>query len=286
VSPTHFEAGTLDVISTRRHTLDDMTEGRVCASCNNGWMSQMESAAKPLLLALFHGRRDVADLDFRERQLVARWTAKTAYMLNSASNYCLKVPVQHLQFIRAHRHRLPERTMVVGLQHRNSDPFHWCQLPMWGMTAANDEHVDAEVAVMARQGYKICLQFAQLILMVCYLPIPGWRYVLWREIHWPIWPIMGPVGWSEFPHDFPWDASAAAVYAFAQTLEIMSPARTARAMADKRRWLRGEPEEPFGEVVEEESQYHCCEALERSQSTAETSSGDDVAADLRSRRRV
>lgn len=43
----------------------------VCAQCNNGWMSGMEAAAKPVLWPLIHaeGRR----LDATEQRVLARW---------------------------------------------------------------------------------------------------------------------------------------------------------------------------------------------------------------------
>jgi hypothetical protein len=44
---------------------------RVCASCNNGWMSRIEAAAKPVLLPMIRGEAKV--LSAGEQFEVARW---------------------------------------------------------------------------------------------------------------------------------------------------------------------------------------------------------------------
>lgn len=48
------------VISKRSLTLENVREGRICADCNNGWMSDLENGCKEVLLDLIHGRRQPA----------------------------------------------------------------------------------------------------------------------------------------------------------------------------------------------------------------------------------
>jgi len=43
----------------------------ICECCNNGWMSNLENAAKPLILALIQGSRDLANLMDGERMPVS-----------------------------------------------------------------------------------------------------------------------------------------------------------------------------------------------------------------------
>ena len=43
----------------------------VCGACNNGWMSEIDNAAKPILLLLIDGMK--AGLTRAERRLLARW---------------------------------------------------------------------------------------------------------------------------------------------------------------------------------------------------------------------
>lgn len=47
----------------------------VCKQCNNGWMSELEGAAQPVLTPMIQGRR--ATLSLVEQRIVARWAAKT-----------------------------------------------------------------------------------------------------------------------------------------------------------------------------------------------------------------
>jgi len=48
----------------------------VCASCNNGWLSQLEGAAKPVIAPLIRG--EGRRLPFEDQALIAAWTCKTA----------------------------------------------------------------------------------------------------------------------------------------------------------------------------------------------------------------
>lgn len=48
---------------------------RVCAACNSGWMSRLETAAKPLLLSMIRGEARTYSRD--EHWVMARWAAKT-----------------------------------------------------------------------------------------------------------------------------------------------------------------------------------------------------------------
>jgi hypothetical protein len=72
-------------VSVRKHTLGDFNEGRVCLSCNTGWMSRLETGVQPILTSLIHADREVAHLTRRERDTLGHWAMKTAFVLNSAS---------------------------------------------------------------------------------------------------------------------------------------------------------------------------------------------------------
>lgn len=55
----------------------------VCAGCNNGWMSQLESAASRVLAPLFHGRSGRLTKD--DLALLSQWAFKTAFVIDAAS---------------------------------------------------------------------------------------------------------------------------------------------------------------------------------------------------------
>jgi hypothetical protein len=61
-------------------------KGAVCETCNNGWMSDLEKEAKPILLPLVEGSRHVSSLGEAERLSIARWAFKTAFMILGAQS--------------------------------------------------------------------------------------------------------------------------------------------------------------------------------------------------------
>ena len=87
-------ASPLQLLSSRALALENMREGRLCAGCNNGWMSDLENTCRQTLLSLVQARQSPEQLSELECLLVARWAAKTAYVLNSSANYTIKVPTQ------------------------------------------------------------------------------------------------------------------------------------------------------------------------------------------------
>jgi hypothetical protein len=53
---------------------------RLCASCNNGWMSKLENEAKPVLESILDDK--LKDIDVSAQLTVARWGVKTAMVLD------------------------------------------------------------------------------------------------------------------------------------------------------------------------------------------------------------
>ena len=51
----------------------------VCANCNNGWMSDLETSAQPVVGGLVNGYQTA--LDAAQRAIVAAWAVKTAMVL-------------------------------------------------------------------------------------------------------------------------------------------------------------------------------------------------------------
>src|ERR1700689_5341416 len=58
--------------------LDSFKLKRVCEACNNGWMSHLESTAKPIIIGLIRGGRSLSSLEEEDRRILARWAGKTA----------------------------------------------------------------------------------------------------------------------------------------------------------------------------------------------------------------
>lgn len=193
---THFsEHG--EVLSDRIHNLGSHLCGGVCAPCNNGWMSQLETDAQPVLISLAEGTVTLSELDSPQRLILARWACKTAYMLHTASNYRPIVPMDHLRLIRSDPTELPIRVNVYARQHRSTQPFAWWQGASWFVTA-KEEFLSPEMReLLQTEAYKICFSIKDLILIVSYNPFPEMQPVLWKWNHFPVFPEQGPVFWYE-----------------------------------------------------------------------------------------
>jgi hypothetical protein len=72
----------------------NVTVRQVCASCNNGWMSRLETEAKPLLSPMIEGK--AIGLSSREQVLAATWATKTAVMLSFTHGAQPVVPASHI----------------------------------------------------------------------------------------------------------------------------------------------------------------------------------------------
>ena len=193
---THFsEHG--EVLSDRHHNLGSHLYGGVCAPCNNGWMSQLETDAQPILISLAEGIETLSELDSKQSLILARWACRTAYMLHAASNYRPIVPPDHFRLIRSNPTGLPDRVYVHAHQHRSTEPFAWWQGPSWCVTA-KDEFLSSEMrAILQAKAYKICFSIKDLILIVSHNPFPELQLVLWKWNHFPVFPERGPVFWYE-----------------------------------------------------------------------------------------
>jgi hypothetical protein len=216
VSPTHLSSDGR-VLSVRRHTLAGLQEGRVCRDCNNGWMSQLEGTAMPLLLRLFSGNRRVDSLSAPERRVIARWAVKTACVLNSASNY--RSTVQSKHFRNAMLDRFEPGLGVFGQQHQSDQDFYWMQGAAWSAPETTTT-TRREYEHLAAASFKTSLQFKDLLLLVAFWPDPRWRFGLLKGIHMPLWPVRGLCGWYDATEEFPWRDSVRAIAYFHAKLQI------------------------------------------------------------------
>jgi hypothetical protein len=68
-------------VRVSRSSLLHQVTRTVCALCNNGWMSRLETAAKPILENLFSARRqnETRTLSPDEATVLARWAVKTSW---------------------------------------------------------------------------------------------------------------------------------------------------------------------------------------------------------------
>jgi len=200
---THFSE-TGEVLSSRHHDLRSHVCGGVCAPCNNGWMSTLETDAKPTVISLAEGQSTLSALTSGQSLILARWACKTAFALHAAANYRPIVPQNHFHSIRSDPTGLPLRVYVHARQHQHTQPFAWWQGPTWHVQAEEDVLTPEIDRVLRAQAYKICFSVKDLILIVSHNPFPNMLPVLWKWNHFPVYPERGPVFWFErdgFPEE-------------------------------------------------------------------------------------
>lgn len=212
ISPTHFSSSG-DTVSTRYHPLRNLLAGRICSTCNNGWMSRLESAAQEHLKALFANNISVVELNEADRFVLARWVLKTAMTLNLGSNYLKNIPSAHYSHLCEKPTTLPEHVAAFAQNHHHTQEFFWIQGPAWSVSAQTGTIDTDTVTVLEQQSYKVSFQFRALLLTVAYNPLPDYLFSIWRGTHVPLYPSRGPIAWFD-REEFPLNDSHSAVVAF------------------------------------------------------------------------
>lgn len=77
LEPSIHQAGPLNTVPRQWSSKPFTTTVRmVCANCNNGWLSQLEATARPVIAPLIRG--ESRRLPFDDQAVIAAWTCKTA----------------------------------------------------------------------------------------------------------------------------------------------------------------------------------------------------------------
>jgi hypothetical protein len=187
ISPIHL-AFDGDVISSRDHNFAALLAGRVCQSCNGGWMSELEVSCHPLILPLAYGRRRVVELTDDEALLLARWAVKTAYALHSASNWRRVVDENHHQVLDKTEFKLPEGVFVLGHTYQCSRSVHWLQSTSWRLSNLGGQFTDMDHKALLTSGYRISLRIGGFFLSVLHKPLPDARLRLVLGRHTVLFP--------------------------------------------------------------------------------------------------
>lgn len=94
--------------------LDSFKLKKICECCNNGWMSKLEESAKPLVLAVIRGVRELGSLSEEERRNLARWAGKTAIVESHSVGAECPVSGEYLKRMRTDPDGTPGRFAVVA----------------------------------------------------------------------------------------------------------------------------------------------------------------------------
>jgi hypothetical protein len=194
-----------------------LTIKAVCAGCNNGWMSQLETQAKPLLEPMILGKRRVVLPNDRAR-IVSTWAMKTALMAGA------RAPAMPLDFFRTfYATQTPNENVRVWLGRASYLHMHYIDVrPM--RVSPKGQRLPEAVG-----SYQAVLALGHLVMYVA-----GWRdlkpnlarvfadhansdlHKLWPADRLTLWPppkILTPNGLDELADVFgvlPQQASTAA----------------------------------------------------------------------------
>ncbi len=123
-----------------------ITVRSVCASCNNGWMSDLEVAAKPHVLRMILGKP--TSLAGGVRDTVARWAVKTA--LVTGSRFEPSAPAAfYRNFYENGTPSKRERVWLGAFPHRAVHTSDWRPMSIYNNDESQPESSNGYQAVMS-----------------------------------------------------------------------------------------------------------------------------------------
>jgi len=168
----------------------EMTVKSVCGNCNNGWMSRLESEAKPILEQMFEEKP--ITLDRMQQQIVALWITKMAFLYDSTKGRnATNLFYEKSEGLAIAQRQIPQFTGIwigrLDEEHRSADGADFTMLfpdkmertgEGSSLTLANEHFVAQIVSVRLKEIPK---QPTALSVQ----PKPG----DWENMLIPIWPI-------------------------------------------------------------------------------------------------
>lgn len=230
VEPT-LTAPSGEQLKQRVHPVDQLLTGGVCRSCNNGWMSQLESAVMPILRPLIGSTRSVASLTRAERHVLSRWAVKTAFMLDLGGMES-RVSLTHVADLYANAPHLPQGVYVFARQQARSRSWYYIESAWWKHAELENEALER----VKRESYKIAMQFGDLMLFVVYWPLANWGLRIEANELFKLWPPAAIA--KQFEHPEPQDVTASedACIRYVTTISVV-PHRGAEGFVHTKRRL-------------------------------------------------
>jgi hypothetical protein len=173
------------VDSPRIHSSFNFVQGHVCKECNNGWMSRLEAAAKPILTSLIEQERTLDSLKPEEANIVGKWVIKTAYMISWASPLKRTVQLEHLQALCGDDGQPSSGVSVFGMQSDFKEAISYYQRGFWRRFYGIGGNVPNAAP---REAYKIGLQLRHLYMLAAFWPDAKSALTVVKNLHIPIFP--------------------------------------------------------------------------------------------------
>jgi hypothetical protein len=203
-------------LEQRIHPVDQLRTGGICKACNNGWMSQLESEAIPILRPLITTQRMLRSLNRAERHTLARWAAKTAFVLDFGGLES-RVPRSHVSQLYLNAPHLPSGVYVFARQQQRTRPWYFIETGSWSHAQIDEPSAE----LVKRESYKIAMQFGDLILYVAFWPLLGWGMRIEKGELAKVWPPLAVVKDYEHPHPPNVAASEDACIRYATSISVV-----------------------------------------------------------------
>jgi hypothetical protein len=188
VTPMRVRSDNRQIIDMRQHVMGAFVAGSVCSNCNHGWMSMLENEVKRILPRLIDDPIQLETLTDLERFTLARWTVKTAAVLNRCSTHgssndeiSRPVPDQHMRTLVSGE--VSNDVLVIGAGYQSSKSVDFLQYAIW-TNPVNSIPLRREDRELS---YKIALSFRDLVLIVVYYPSANYAYGINSHHYVPLW---------------------------------------------------------------------------------------------------
>lgn len=144
-------------------------QGAVCESCNNGWMSDLETQAKPIVTKMCSG--EALDLTQADCNLLSAWIFKTLTLWHVTSNYRELVPLRDFQFL--YQNGAPPPGRHVEIAYAAAEPLSAFRTRMSPIKVLFLESQYDKAVIMQqvdRTSYILTMQIGRLLTQVVGLP--------------------------------------------------------------------------------------------------------------------
>jgi hypothetical protein len=163
--------------------LDSFKLKKICECCNNGWMSELEERAKPLILGVIRGVRELGSLSEDDRRILARWAGKTAVVESHSVGAECPVSGEYLKRMRTNADGIPGRFAVAA-----------CRTEMQGFGHVQIGVIQDLIGGAKASGHIIMIALPKLVFACAFpmLEIP-YECRCVKSLYAPVWP--SPAAW-------------------------------------------------------------------------------------------
>jgi hypothetical protein len=162
----------------RSHELNTFGSKKVCCVCNNGWMSRLETEARPTILGLMNQQTNLLSLADDARLVLSRWAVKTAFMISTVQSIKFDLPWHVFRALGKQEDAGPDGCFVLGSQQP-------C-LPKGFLYTCPADEFDRGKFVQVRVGFSV-----NHLHLVVVIPLTEDSRMVKTAgaIHIPLWPL-------------------------------------------------------------------------------------------------